>query len=104
MAYFTYNLYAVPGLADTESLSRQYLLVTFRMEFRETDTELEFATVYIDCPVGFLLSLHRILRQAFGIDAEEVAHTGFLQFQISGHPVKTHYMDDVLLYRTENPL
>ena len=74
------------------------------MKFREAYAELELAAVYIDCPVGFLLALHRVFRQAFGIDAEEVAHTGFLQFQIPSYTVKAHYVDNVLLYRTENPL
>ena len=99
-----HDLDAGTGLADAEALAREDLPVALRMELREALAELEFIPVDGERPVRALLPLHGILRQAVRIDAQEVADAGLLQAQVSGHPVETHHMDDVLLHRAEDPL
>ena len=74
------------------------------MQFGESLRELKLLAVNRQRTIGAFLTLHGILRQANGIDTEEIAHTRFLQLQVSGHAVERHHVNCVLLHRTEYPL
>ena len=99
-----YRLDAVTCLRDAESVARQYLLVTLRMQLREPLRELKLLAVDAQRAERAFLALHGICRQADRVDTQEVTHARFLQLQVSCHAIKTHHMHDVLLYRTEYPL
>ena len=98
------DLDAGQGLADAESLAREDLLVALGVELREAGAELELVPVDIQGPIGLLLTLDGIRREALGIDAQEVTDPGFLQAKIARDAVEAHHMDDVLLHGAEDPL
>lgn len=104
MTYVAYNLNAVTRLADAEAFAIQNFPVTHGVKFSEACAEFKLVSVDTDGSVSLLFSMHGVLRQTIGIDAEEVAHTRFLKFHIPGNTVETHHMNDILFYRTEYPL
>ena len=104
VADLAHNLYARAGLADSEAVTAEYLLITYGMEFRKACAELKLVTIYVEGAVGSLLSLNGILRKTVCIYGEEITHAGTLEFQIAGNAVKTHNVNYVLLNRAEYPL
>ena len=74
------------------------------MQFREPAAELKRLAVNCQRSVRALLAFHGVLGQTVCVDAQEITHTRFLQFQITCHAVKGHHMHDVLLHRSEDPL
>ena len=58
------NLYAGTGLADTEALSGENLLVAHSMELSESLTEFELVTVDAEGPVSPFLALYGIRRSS----------------------------------------
>ena len=104
VANLAHNLYARAGLADSEAVTAEYLLITYGMEFRKACAELKLVTIYVEGAVGSLLSLNGILRKTVCIYGEEITHAGTLEFQITGNAVKTHNVNYVLLNRAEYPL
>ena len=91
-------------LTDAESLACQDLLIAFGMQFSESHTKFKLVAVNIYCAVCLLLSLHGILRQTVGIDAEEISHPCLFQFEVASHTVEAHHMHDISLHRSEHPL
>ena len=104
VAYIADDADAWQGFAYAESLAGEDFLVALCMKLGESLAELEFVAVDIQGTVGPLLALYGILGEVVSIDAEEIADTGLFEFEVTGHAVKAHDMDDILLYRTENPL
>lgn len=104
MAYVAYDLYAVMGLADAETFASQNFPVAQGVKFGEACAKFELVAVDTDGSVSPLFSLHGILRQAVGVDAEKVTNARFLEFQIAGNAVEAHHMNDIPFDRTEYPL
>ena len=93
----------IPGFLDAESVTRQNLTETLRVQLRESLTKLEFFPLDLyrtECP---FLSLHGILRQIIGVDTQEITYPCFLQSQKTCYPVVTHHVHDILFHRTEYP-
>ena len=91
-------------LGDAETVSGEYLLIALRMQLRESGTELKLLSVDRQGTVGTFLALHSIGRQTLGIDTKEITHARMLEIEESCYPVKTHYVHDVVLHRSEDPL
>ena len=104
IANLAHNLYARASLADTETLASKNLPIALRMEFGKALGELEFTTIDGQGPIGALLPLDSILREAIGVNAQEIAYTRLLEAEIASHAVEAHHMDDILLHWAKNPL
>ena len=91
-------------LANSEPFTGQDLAVALGMELGETLGEFKLVAIDIECPVGTFFSLDGVLRQAIGIDTQEIAHPCLLEAQVASYAVEAHHMDDILLHGSEDPL
>ena len=104
IADLAHDLDARTRLANPEAFAGQDLAVALGVEFGETLGEFKLVAIDIECPVGTFFSLDGVLRQAIGIDTQEIAHARLLEGEITRYPVEAHHMDDILLHRAEDPL
>ena len=74
------------------------------MKLGKSLAELEFAAVDHDGSICPLLSLHCVLRQGVGVDAQEVANSGSLEFHISCHSVVGRDVNNAFRCLAEDPL
>ncbi len=101
------DLDALAGFADAETLAGEDILVAFGMELGEAFAELELFAVDADGaigPIGWERGLVLAGWEALDVDAQEVAHPGPFELQITCHPVEALDMHDVATDGTEDPL
>ena len=104
ISYVVDHLDTVSCLGDSESIAREYLLITLGVKFGKYLTELELAAIDHNGSVCSLFSLYCVLRQCVGVDAQEVTYSGSLEFHISCHSVVSRDMHYAFAYLAENPL
>ena len=97
------DIYTITNLVQAKAFTGKNVLVTLRVQLRETVTELELFALDSDGAIRSLLAFNGVLREVFSIYAQEIANTSTFQFKIPGHPVMALHVNDVLLYPTENP-
>ena len=100
---FVNDLDTAAGFFDAKSTSIKDFLIAFGVQFGESLAELEVLAVDFQGAVGAFLAFHGVWRQGFAIDAEEIADTGLLQFEVTCYTVVRRHVDDVLFHFTEDP-
>ena len=87
VADFVDDIDATTRILDAEATTCQDLLVALGVKLGEALTELKLLTINHDGAVGALLAFHGVIGQSIRVDAEEITHTGLLQFKVARHAV-----------------
>lgn len=69
-----HDIDAIPSLLYPETLSRQYLFIAFRVQFRKSLTELELLSLDLDRTIGPFLAFHGIFRQIVRINTQKIKY------------------------------